>query len=1282
MASYPYEQLNDESFQELCQSLLLQAFPELKCFPVGQPDGGRDAIARISSLTPATTRFILFQVKFARRELTPSSARDWLLKTLKDELPKIQKQMEKGAERFILVTNVAGTGHHESGSIDKLQALLDDHIPIEAEAWWRQDLDRRLDDAWDLKLAYPALFSGPDLLRLVMEASPNENRERRQYAITAFLSEQFESDREVKFKQAELQNDIFNLFTDVPLVPRIPAERKHREAEHLAAAFRRGAASMSGEVDPIAMHRWLDAALGLDSALESYHSREEAWLGAASLLLDRDFQQAEPLIILEGAPGQGKSTIGQYICQVHRIRLLDRRADQTAYIPHTSSALRLPFKVELRDFASWMSGGNPFGSTDNSHATDSFPRSLEGFLTTLVHFTSGGSDFNVSDLQATLSSSPTLIVLDGLDEVADIKQRRRVIEEINSAVSRLTSVAASLQVVVTSRPTPFMNSTVLPRRAFATYSLDDLTRPLITEYAERWLRSREIDERDANDVRQILNRQLDEPHLRDLARNPMQLAILLSLIHRRGVSLPDKRTALYDNYVQLFFDRESEKASVVKDNRDLLIRIHRHLAWILQSDAENAADSKSKTRRTSASSAGTITEEDLKELVRDFLMREGSDTALVEILFDGMVERVVAIVSRVQGSYEFDVQTLREYFAARHLYETAPYSPAGDQRQGTISDRWNALSRNYYWLNVARFYAGCYSEGELPSLVDDLRALRDDNVFHCTSHPQLLSATLLGDWVFSQRPRSTKDAVDILLEPRGLRLLVAGAAAGLNQPHEITIRDPIGRERLISACKELVKPDRPFEQVMGVVRSVLRPNAKPQELLDWWITELCSAGEDQVHHWCVLGEYTQCWSVVDTETVTHLLDRQEIPSSDVITGLLHANRMDVLEGSEKMFETAVEGVLAGGGVTLFRGDSPLLALTWSISPMLLKTRQAPLALEGRISLREYLSMFRGYECDEDNLTWPNYETAERCARLVQAFMSAAECSLTEWNTSIEPWNDVVQQGVIEFGERPRFVELANVAAGIRSAVEACEDSADLFDSGSPLVRRARYARLRAGARKWWSKQLRSSTNTDDNWMALLFFATWAGARTIEVLAETFDELVASLEPSEWERLYSSLRRVVNINSDRTWIKPLGVRVSALPSSLNVRTAALLAERCTRNTADELHERYLIDYTGDDSIIVSLRTDLQVRRALGDQTAWSQAIEGLRLSYSLGAPIGRVSYQHLRSRLPAGVAREVVSHPLEFPATLVRVAETCCRRLDASRVLPVGEVATDEGWFTD
>jgi hypothetical protein len=89
----------------------------------------------------------------------------------------------------------------------------------------------------------------------------------------------------------------------------------------------------------------------------------------------------------------------------------------------------------------------------------------------------------------------------------------------------------------------------------------------------------------------------------------MQLAILLSLIQTRGGSLPDKRTALYDNYVELFFNRESEKSDVVRDHRDLLIDIHRYLAWVLHAESQTKQD------------RGSVTADRLRELVTDYLRK-------------------------------------------------------------------------------------------------------------------------------------------------------------------------------------------------------------------------------------------------------------------------------------------------------------------------------------------------------------------------------------------------------------------------------------------------------------------------------------------------------------------------------------------------------------------------------------------------------------------------------------------------------------------------------------
>ena len=671
----------------------------------------------------------------------------------------------------------------------------------------------------------------------------------------------------------------------------------------------------------------------------------------------------------------------------------------------------------------------------------------------------------------------------------------------------------------------------------------------------------------------------------------------------------------------------------------------------------------------------------LRVLLRSFLEKDGSDPALIEELFSGIVERVVAIVSRVQGAYEFDVQTLREYFAARHLYQTAPYSPAGGERRGTISDRWRALSRNYYWLNVARFYAGCYSEGELPSLIDDLRDLRDDEGFRCTSHPQLLTASLLGDWVFSQRPRAIQDAVDLLLEPRGLRMLVAGAGSGLFQVEDVIVRDTRGRHRLIAACKELVRPNRPVEQVMEVVRSVLRPNSEPEELFDWWIEELRSAEIAQASQWCAISEFLQCWSIVNLDTVSDLFSREEVPKSSVIAGLLHANRTDVFESDESLFEDAVEAILAGDRIGWARGGSILQRFAGSLEWMSQSRHRLIYPIPRRLSPFEYWGEIHGHE--EDN-TWPNFPAANRCMRVVQAFKDVAELPVKQWNNSIEPWDRVVQQGISEFGNCKRFVEIANIAAGIRSKEEKCQDSPDLFDLHQPMVRRARHARLRASSRKWWSEHLQSATNTDDVWMALLIFSTWAGPRTIEELAEEFDRLVVSLETSEWHSLHSSLRTAVEVNSDRPWIRPLTIRVSMLPSTLSIRTVALIMERSTTTAVDELYERFLNDYQSDDSIVLSLRAEVEAKWALKDETKWSQAIERLRSTENLGEPLSRAFLQYLigSSTLPDKVAREVMDQPLDFPSLLVRVAEARCRQLDAAKILPVGRVADDEGWFTD
>src|SRR5262249_23661067 len=156
------------------------------------------------------------------------------------------------------------------------------------------------------------------------------------------LVDQFRSDREVKFRQVELQNLLVDLFVDVPVAA--PATRTERLGAAAIAAF------VYSRVAQASVAR-REAQPHDDPA----YREERSAVGAATLLLHPFFQEHVPRMVLEGAPGQGKSTIGQYVCQAHRARLLSDD-EQLAKIPveHRTGPVRLPFRIDLRDLATWL----------------------------------------------------------------------------------------------------------------------------------------------------------------------------------------------------------------------------------------------------------------------------------------------------------------------------------------------------------------------------------------------------------------------------------------------------------------------------------------------------------------------------------------------------------------------------------------------------------------------------------------------------------------------------------------------------------------------------------------------------------------------------------------------------------------------------------------------------------------------------------------------------------------------------------------------------------------
>jgi hypothetical protein len=393
----------------------------------------------------------------------------------------------------------------------------------------------------------------------------------------------------------------------------------------------------------------------------------------------------------------------------------------------------------------------------------------------------------------------------------------------------------------------------------------------------------------------------------------MQLAILLSLIHTRGTSLPDKRTALYDSYVELFFNREAEKSDIVRDNRDLLIDIHRYLAWLLHTEAELGSSAPSLRQN------GAIEEGRLKQVLQDYLKAEGHhDPMLLEKLFTGVVERVVALVSRVQGTYEFEVQPLREYFAARYLYETAPYSPVGNERHGTKPDRFDAIARNFYWLNVTRFYAGCYSKGELASLIDRLGELIRDPDFCFLSHPRVLAATLLSDWVFTQHPKSVSEVIGLVVDGLGLRFLLTSNSRRVSHSYPLILPSACGKEELVARCFELLRNHPSTDYALDIV-DLLQSNASRAEISPLWLHETSSVTDTSRTAWLRYGLQLGLLSTVSSDVLQDLLS--DLPlTAERADLLMRGRRADVIQGSERSGPGNLNNPISGESATV---DGPI-----------------------------------------------------------------------------------------------------------------------------------------------------------------------------------------------------------------------------------------------------------------------------------------------------------------------------------------------------------------------
>lgn len=420
---------------------------------------------------------------------------------------------------------------------------------------------------------------------------------------------------------------------------------------------------------------------------------------AMNCLLREDYLK----VVIIGGPGQGKSTLGQQLAQVHRAKLLNETYDDK-YQPDTS---RIPFHVVLREFAQWL-------------ANETDLDALEAYLAYWVgKLAKRSGEVTAQDIQEIIRSRPCLLILDGLDEVVAPKLQRRMINRIEDFLGAAEQLGANLMVVASSRPNGY-DDQFDPER-FLNLELELLSPDKVTEYAEKWVEAKELGQEDRCKILPTLKDCQKDSSIAELLVTPLQVSIILIII-KSGRRPPSERENLFNEYWLTIFRREEGKNNkineIIQNQESHLLNIHAYLGYILH-------------RKAAAQNVQSLLPEaDFKQSICEFLrkknkrLKEEEISSKMEQLVKEVGDRLYMIVQREKGQFGFDLRSFQEFFAAVHLVQTA----------SSTEERFNrlkAIARSEHWTNVALFMAGRIARtltGEATRLEPAWRAVDRDGV--------------------------------------------------------------------------------------------------------------------------------------------------------------------------------------------------------------------------------------------------------------------------------------------------------------------------------------------------------------------------------------------------------------------------------------------------------------------------------------------------------------------------------------------------------------------------
>lgn len=701
---YDFSGLGTRRFESVVKAIALEVLgPGASVFGAGS-DGGREAIFEGEVPFPSTIEkwngYIVVQAKYKERLEDTSKDADWLISQLRGELKKFldeSRQLRK-PEYYIIATNVplssvvtrtSKSGQQVAGGIVKVEDYLRTWIKElglkDFHIWGYSQIAAYLDVFEGIRNRNAAFITTSDVIVQVIESLAPSTRffEVIHRAMCShLLANQYVRLRDAGHSAVEPIR-VCDVFVDLPL------EDSDALRELLSSD---GDARTRGR--PLVLASLLKV---LNSSLDAYGDR---------------FIDAPSRIVLKGGPGQGKSTIGQFLVQGLQSRLLVAKgAPQLApdvqkivqavngnALARNIRAFRFPILIQLPVFADRISA-----KTDIDRYTV-----LHEIVRT-INRDAAPSNVSPESIRIWLQRYPWFVVLDGLDEVPPGDVRLTLISEIKSFNSELAQAQSDTVVVVTTREQNYRDE--LDKDFWDNWTLAQLDSSEALDYAGALTRYLIPGTEERTRVMSVLSEAGSLEMTRRLMVSPLQVTILVALIDLRG-TLPGDRWQLFNRYFHVLREREEQKGAwfspILKAQRRVIEDIHFLSGFLLHTRGER-----------SGGGVASFTRDEFRDLVKSRFLAEDEQGDGIEGLITAIdliaTQRLVLLSTRVTGHVAFDIRSIQEYAAAALI-------TSGEDR--VVRLRLRAISGSSHWTHVFQIAASrCFSETSFNYLRDEVVAI-------------------------------------------------------------------------------------------------------------------------------------------------------------------------------------------------------------------------------------------------------------------------------------------------------------------------------------------------------------------------------------------------------------------------------------------------------------------------------------------------------------------------------------------------------------------------------